>query len=104
MARKNYVVFDNYDNYDFDKFKEELEEASDEEVCNCIAEVMAEDWDTAKWLLEDDLGDSYLLVVGTVGLWRGNFPAGKICKDLDEVFQGTLSDCDYKKVWMDIFI
>lgn len=104
MARKNYVLFDNYNDYDFDEIKKEMETAdeceySDDYIWFVIYNNQSEDWDNMRRQLEDDFGDSQLLVVGTVGLWDGNFAAGKLCKDTNEIFLGTLTDCDYKKVW-----
>lgn len=89
MAKRNYVLFDNYEGYDYEEY----------ESYEVIVDLQAEDWDNMKRELDDDFGNSQLLVVGTVGLWNGNFAAGKLCKDVDEIFTGVLTDCDYRKVW-----
>lgn len=104
MARRNYVLFNNYEGYDFDEYKkcmleEGKEKVLDEYVWFRIGDVQGEDWDNAKRQLEDDFNDSQVLVVGTTGRWDGNFPAGKLCKSIGDALSEALVNCEYQKVW-----
>lgn len=54
----------------------------------------AQDWDDAKYELEKHLGDfDRFLVVGSCGLWNGNFSGGKFCKNLHEIME-CMKSCD----------
>lgn len=101
MARRNYVLFNNYEGYDFDEYKMEgiREDISDELIWFEIDDAQGEDWDNMKRQLEDDFDDSQVLVVGTTGLWNGNFSAGKLCKSIEDALDKAFVDCEYKKVW-----
>ncbi len=98
---REYVLFDNYNGYDFDEVKAEYgEDTPDEIIYMMFSESESEHWDNAKRELEDDLEDyPALLVVGTCGRWDGTFAGGEVCKDLDEVFNKVFKDCTYRKVW-----
>lgn len=55
------------------------------------------DWECASDELKAHLKDfDIFLVVGTCGLWNGNFAGGKFCRNLDEVMQCMKSCDDYE--------
>lgn len=56
------------------------------------------DWLEEKARFEELFDGSLFLVVGTCGLWNGNFAAGKVISTWNELMQG-FKDCDYFKFW-----
>ena len=70
---------------------------SDEEVYDERHEQTDFDWENAEYELKKHLLDfDWFLVVGSCGLWNGNFAGGKFCKNLSEIMQCMKSCDDYE--------
>lgn len=114
---KSEVLYD--DNYDYDRFHfakvflaeqdaeiiAEEQGISNEEAFETALEEMDEsrvweqlecenehDYEDAKRRINELVGDSYLLAVGNIGTWRGNFEGGAIYNDFTEFARSAFKD------------
>lgn len=107
------TIFNNY--YDNDRFEDTAEylfdEYADEEGWDTVEDVPEDEiwremqfsdecaWDDAKYDLEHFLKENGpMLVVGSLGLWYGNFRGGKICYNFRDL-AGAWEDCDYINIY-----
>lgn len=109
MAKKvkSIVLFDNYNNYDFEDMKKSLaelnerdiESISDDEVWDSIREEENKMFSIAKLDLKEMFGDNEKVIArGTCGIWRGKFDAIKIFDNIEKALYACIKDCDYIKI------
>ncbi len=104
---KERIIFDNisreFNGYSREDAIESLEEQeifnpSKQAIYDELYELEELDWLDEKARFEELFDGSLFLVVGTCGLWNGNFVAGKVISTWNELMQG-FKDCDYFKFW-----
>lgn len=100
------VLFDNYDGYDFETIKEELEELNgiaptEQDVYYLIAIREEKDWKETKELLEQIDSCFGFIIKGHAGLWTGKHECMDRYYTMEEMLQAILKDCDYVKIWSD---
>lgn len=104
---KERVIYDNYDvstMYD-DARAFLLEEYDEEDITDSMIwdQVCLEDalnWDDEHERLKAFFtGHGYFLLMGSVGRWDGQYKAGYIFNDFDDMFYKATRDCDYVKLW-----
>lgn len=108
MARKQqeekwYSLFNNYDGYNFEEIKKELEEInecelSDNQVWDCISNTEYNEWKEMLSILQKAGGCNKWIVDGSVGRWNGKNHGMKIFENAEEMVQEITQDCDYIKV------
>lgn len=99
---KERIIYDNYNGYDFDDIKSEMDgEPNDQEVWDEIYELQQLDWDDEKSRLDEVFNDwkGRFIAVGTCGLWHGNYKGGFLFKDFDDLARQLFKDCEYFKFW-----
>ena len=80
---KNFLAEQDTEEYGID-FEEAFEGVDDSRVWEQLEFENDLDYDEAKKRIEELLGDSYLLAIGNIGTWRGDFEGGQIFYDFKE--------------------
>lgn len=98
------VLFNSYDNYDFDEIKANIMEDYDEPISdNYVYDVMSlyqeEDWDEMMSYLKSIENYHKWVMLGTAGTWQGRREGGQIFENIDKAMFSITKDCDYVKVW-----
>lgn len=103
--RQNIVVlFNSYDNYDFDAIKADIMEYNDEPISdNYVYDVISlykeEDWNEMMSYLKSVEKYHKWVMLGTAGTWQGSINGGQIYENIDKAISSIIKDCDYVKVW-----
>lgn len=98
------VLFDSYNNYDFDAIKANIMEDYDEPISdNYVYDVMSlyqeEDWNEMMSYLKSVENYHKWIILGTAGAWQGSIKGGQIYNNIDNAISAITKDCDYVKVW-----
>ena len=98
------VLFDNYNNYDFDEIKANIMEDYDEPISdNFVYDVMSlyekEDWEEMMSYLKSVEKYHKWVMCGTAGTWQGRRECGQIYENIDKAMSAITKDCEYVKVW-----
>lgn len=98
------VLFDSYNNYDFDAIKANIMEDYDEPISdNYVYDVMSlyqqEDWEEMMSYLKNVEKYHKWVMIGTAGTWQGRRECGQIYENIDNAISAITKDCDYVKVW-----
>lgn len=99
-----YNLFNNFDGYNFDEIKKELEEINECEfteqaVLNHISQQEQFDWEDMLETLAKTEERAYGWVIcGAAGTWRGNFPAMDKFDNAGDMIRSITQDCDFIKV------
>lgn len=64
-----------------------------------IADNRQEDWSNELDMLKGTLGDSELLVFGSIGRWNGVHSGWDVKSSLDEILRETMKDCADFEIW-----
>ena len=100
-------LFNNFDGYDFDETKKELEEMNgcefgeltEQAVWDYISRQEQLDWEDMFETLNKTEEKAYgWIICGTAGTWRGNFPAMNIFDNAGDMIRSITKDCDFIKV------
>lgn len=105
---KKRIIFDNYDVYS-DYVEEataglitpEGEEPAIDEIYDLCNQYAADIWDDERTSLESffDKPNTTWLLMGTLGLWNGNFAGGFTFEAFNEMFLKAAKDCDCWSLW-----
>lgn len=64
-----------------------------------ISDNRQEDWNNELATLRETLGDSELLVFGSIGRWDGAHTGWEVKSSFDEIVQETMKDCEGFEIW-----
>lgn len=98
------VLFDSYNNYDFDEIKANIMEDYDEPISdNYVYDVMSlyqqEDWEEMMSYLQSVEKYHKWIMLGTAGTWQGRREGGQMYDNIEDAMSSITKDCDYVKVW-----
>ena len=105
------IIYDNYDviaDYAKDAIEtldascNASEEPMESSIYDLCAQYARDTWDEESECLREffnDSKDTTWLLVGTLGLWNGNFAGGFTFKNFGEMFYKATKDCDYWSLW-----
>lgn len=98
------VLFNSYDNYDFDAIKANIMEDYDDPISdNYVYDVMSlyqqEDWEEMMSYLQSVEKYHKWVMLGSAGTWQGSRECGQIYDNIEDTMSAITKDCDYVKVW-----
>lgn len=98
------VLFDSYNNYDFEEIKAELiadndEPISDDYVYDLISQYQEDDWDEMMSYLKSVEKYHKWVMLGSAGTWQGSRECGQIYENIDNAMSAITKDCGFIKVW-----
>lgn len=99
-----------YDNYNVSEMYDNaraflLEEYDEKEITESMIWDQVQLGDSLNWEDEHErltdffTGRGYFLLMGTVGRWNGQYNAGYVFGNWDDMFYKATKDCDYIKIW-----
>lgn len=98
------VLFDSYNNYDFDEIKANIMEDYDEPISdNYVYDVMSiyqeEDWNEMMSYLQSVEKYHKWVMLGSAGTWQGSRECGQIYENIDKAMSAITQHCEFIKVW-----
>jgi hypothetical protein len=100
------VLFNNYDNYDFEEYKKDYIEnneidgdVSDQTIWDYISYLEQIDWAEMMSLLDKVWDYNKCIINGTAGTWQGRRECGQVYDTLQDAVYAITQNCDYVKVW-----
>lgn len=98
------VLFDSYNNYDFDKIKAELIEVNDEPISDdyvydLISLCQEDDWNEMMSYLKSVEKYHKWVILGSAGTWQGSRECSQIFDNIDNAISAITRDCEFIKVW-----